>query len=106
MRNAGVIFDIDGTLVDSTEFEGRLYVAAVLWVLGRVPIRSNWGDYEDVSDSGILRQICHENGLGASLCERLVRARFGELVSEHLRQQGSCQPLLSGISAYETDRVS
>jgi beta-phosphoglucomutase-like phosphatase (HAD superfamily) len=44
MRNAGVIFDIDGTLVDSTEFEGRLYVAAVLEVLGRVLIRSNWGD--------------------------------------------------------------
>jgi len=27
----------------------------VLEVLGRVPIRSNWGDYEHVSDSGILR---------------------------------------------------
>ena len=101
MRNARVIFDIDGTLVDSTEFEGRLYVAAVLEVLGRVSIRSNWGDYEHVSDSGILRQICHENGLNASRCERRVRARFGELVSEHLRQQGSCQPLPGALRLFD-----
>ena len=101
MRNAGVIFDIDGTLVDSTEFEGRLYVAAVLEVLGRVSIRSNWSDYEHVSDSGILRQICHENGLSASRCERRVRARFGELVSEHLRQQGSCQPLPGALRLFD-----
>lgn len=93
MWNAGVIFDIDGTLVDSTEFEGRLYVAAVVGELGPVSIRSSWGDYEHVTDSGILRQICRENGLDAAGCEGRVRARFGELVSEHLRRQGSCEPL-------------
>ena len=101
MRNAGVIFDIDGTLVDSTEFEGRLYVAAVLEVLGDVSIRSNWGDYEHVSDSGILRQICHENGLSASRYERRVRTRFSELVSEHLRQRGSCQPVPGALRLFD-----
>jgi phosphoglycolate phosphatase-like HAD superfamily hydrolase len=101
MRNAGVIFDVDGTLVDSTEFEDRLYAAAVLEILGRVSIRSNWGEYEHVTDAGILRQICHENDLDVSKCEHLVRARFGELVSEYLRQQGPCRPLPGALRLFE-----
>jgi phosphoglycolate phosphatase-like HAD superfamily hydrolase len=100
MWNAGVIFDVDGTLVDSTEFESRLYVVAVLDVLGRISIRSNWGEYEHVTDSGILRQICHENDLDVSECEHQVRARFGELVSQHLRRQGSCQPLPGALRLF------
>lgn len=76
MIDSCVIFDIDGTLVNSGAFEGRSYVAAVRDVLGNVSIRPDWS-YEHVTDSGILRQICDENGVAAEQCEQQVRTRFG-----------------------------
>jgi phosphoglycolate phosphatase-like HAD superfamily hydrolase len=90
--DACVIFDIDGTLVDSVADDARLYGAAVREVLGDVSIRPRWSEYEHVTDGGILRQICHENGLDIAQCEQHVRTRFGELMADHLRQAGSCQP--------------
>jgi beta-phosphoglucomutase-like phosphatase (HAD superfamily) len=36
-----VIFDIDGTLLDSNDVDGELYVGALERVLGRVRIREN-----------------------------------------------------------------
>ncbi|MCY3773279.1 MAG: hypothetical protein OXG98_14835 [Gemmatimonadetes bacterium] len=55
------IFDIDGTLVESSGFEDELYVAAVRDVLGNVCIRERWSTYRHVTDTGILRQIMEEN---------------------------------------------
>jgi FMN phosphatase YigB (HAD superfamily) len=45
-----------------------------------------------VTDAGILRQVCQENRLEFAQCERHVRERFGELMADHLRPEGSCQP--------------
>jgi len=92
MTDACVIFDIDGTLVDSVEFDARAYIAAVRHTLGNVSIRSDWS-YEHVTDSGILRQICEENRLDAAQCEQHVKARFGELIADHLRREGVCRPI-------------
>ena len=50
-----VIFDIDGTLVESSGFEDDLYVAAVRDVLGDVCIRKAWNTYRHVTDTGILK---------------------------------------------------
>jgi beta-phosphoglucomutase-like phosphatase (HAD superfamily) len=58
-----VVFDIDGTLLQSSDIDGELYTAAVEGVLGKVRIRENWGEYEHVTDSGILYQILRDNGL-------------------------------------------
>ena len=49
-----VIFDIDGTLVQSVEVDESLYVKAIRSVLGQIEFRSNWADYEFVTDTGIL----------------------------------------------------
>ena len=51
-----VMFDIDGTLVDSAGFDSELYVEAVRSVLN-VEIDSDWNAYEHVSDSGILEEV-------------------------------------------------
>jgi len=99
--DACVIFDIDGTLVDSVADDARLYAAAVLRVLGDVSLRPRWSDYEHVTDRGILRQICHENGLDITRCEQSVRTRFGELMADHLRQESSCPPTPGAISFLE-----
>jgi phosphoglycolate phosphatase-like HAD superfamily hydrolase len=59
-----VVFDIDGTLLQSSDADGALYIAAIQKVLGKVRIRENWGEYEHVTDSGILDQILRDNALG------------------------------------------
>lgn len=51
-----VCFDIDGTLVSSAGFDGKLYEKAIGDVLG-VELRSDLSQYENVSDSGILAEI-------------------------------------------------
>lgn len=62
MKHA-VIFDIDGTLLDSSEQDDRLYREAVVQVLGDVRLRSTLSDYDRVTDTGILLQILEDNGL-------------------------------------------
>ena len=105
MTHACVIFDIDGTLVDSVTVDDRLYVTAVRGVLGDVVIRPTWSDYEHVTDAGILRQICHENRLDIAQCDQHVRARFGELMADHLRQEGSCRPTPGALRLLEALRA-
>src|SRR5688572_18477264 len=97
MTDICVIFDIDGTLVDSVAEDARLYGVAVREVLGDVSLRPRWSEYEHVTDAGILRQICHETGLDVAQCEQPVRARFGELITEYLRAEGSCQPTAGAL---------
>ena len=48
-----VMFDVDGTLVQSYEFDEQCYLQAVLEVLGE-PLYSDWDSYTHVTDSGIL----------------------------------------------------
>ncbi len=83
-----LIFDVDGTLVDSYGLDEALYKQAVEDVLGDVPIRPDWGDYEHVTDAGILSGILFDAGLTPTEeIERGVRARFGELVTEALQSR-------------------
>lgn len=58
-----VMFDIDGTLIDSSGFEDENYLNALRKFLNK-PIGFNWLKYKHVSDSGILDQIIEENDLG------------------------------------------
>lgn len=58
-----MIFDIDGTLLDSFEDDAILYVEAIKHVMGAVRIREAWEHYPRVSDTGILADICMDNAL-------------------------------------------
>lgn len=54
------MFDIDGTLIESTDFDGECYVEAVKEITGK-DINSNWNIYKNVTDSGILDEfLMHE----------------------------------------------
>lgn len=92
MPTTCIIFDIDGTLVDSGKFEDTLYATAVRDVLGSVQIRTVWGDYEHVTDAGIVLEICNDNGLEVEDTVQKVRIRFGEIVSDYLSAGGPCTP--------------
>lgn len=64
MKHA-VIFDIDGTLLESSAQDDRIYREAVTHVLGDVRLRPTLADYNPVTDTGILLQILKDNGLPA-----------------------------------------
>lgn len=49
------MFDVDGTLVESLDFDEECFISAVSEILGH-EIDSNWGSYEHVSDIGILNE--------------------------------------------------
>lgn len=57
-----VMFDIDGTLVDSTGFDGELYAAALRQVLG-IRVDEDWSGYPHVTDSGLLDECLRRHGL-------------------------------------------
>lgn len=97
-----IIFDIDGTLVESNEFDSALYMRAVEEILGRVHMHDDWNMYKDVTDSGILRQIILDNNI--ALTEETidkVRSRFSELVSNHLAKS-PCMPVTGAIEAIDS----
>lgn len=82
-----VMFDIDGTLVDSTGFDSELYVEAVRSVLN-VAIESDWNAYEHVSDSGILQEVLRRvrpDSEHAELASR-VQERFVALVCDYVQR--------------------
>lgn len=94
-----VMFDVDGTLVDSAGFDADLYAAAVQAVLG-LTIDRNWDRYEHVSDRGILAELlgdrpAHE----ARALAKRVEACFVDLVRAHLARSGSSVREIKGARA-------
>ncbi len=87
-----VIFDIDGTLLESVQVDDDLYRQAVREVHGDIVLRSSLHDYEDVSDSGILRDIARDNALEMRL-EADVKACFVELLRQHVDEYGPFQQI-------------
>ena len=84
-----VIFDIDGTLLDSYGADGALYIAAVESVLGRVRIRESWGEYQHVTDSGILDAILQDNGLRRDPgILTTIKSKFVENLRCHIEEYG------------------
>jgi|SRR5882672_7685580 len=105
------IFDVDGTLLDSNGADGELYIAAVQSVLGGVRIRSNWGEYEHVTDSGILTEILLDNGIsGDHHIVAAIKSTFIESLRRHIDTYGpfseipGARNFLSGLCG-ATDRA-
>jgi beta-phosphoglucomutase-like phosphatase (HAD superfamily) len=84
-----ILFDIDGTLLESTAVDARLYEEAVRAVLGNIRLRQEWTDYVHVTDSGLLREIMADNGiLHTAELEERVRSTFVSLVDSHIEARG------------------
>jgi len=91
-----LIFDLDGTLVDSSDFEDRCYVGALRDVFGNVSVESDWAHYRHVTDTGILMQLMEENAVvDPDLAKRQVRERFGTRVRSYFDAGGLC-PAIPG----------
>lgn len=100
-----VIFDVDGTLLQSASTDELLYWKAVTEVLGPVTIRAALRQYDHVTDSGILRQVFEDNGMEYSQqIEKAVRGVFKHLIHAHIEANG---PFASLSGASEVlDRLS
>ncbi len=82
-----VLFDIDGTLLQSAAVDDALYQEAVGKVLGAVRLRPTLHDYEPVTDTGILEQILIDNGISDDPIVE-VRTLFVHLLEQHIDRHG------------------
>ncbi len=85
-----IIFDIDGTLLQSDASDDTLYLAAIREVLGNVNVRPSWGMYTQFTAAGILTEILGDNAIDTTPeTVTAVRDCFVALVSRHIAARGS-----------------
>ena len=84
-----VIFDIDGTLLQSDTTDDTLYLAAVREVLGNVTLRASWGMYTQFTAAGVLIEILGDNAIEATAeTVAAVRDCFVASVGRHVTARG------------------
>ena len=105
-----VLFDIDGTLTQTNEVDGRCFVRALGEALRAAQIDTDWAKYPDVTDSGIAAAVFEAHcGLPPSH-EQLdaIRQRFVALLQEEfIRDAALCCPVpgAAAILAELTERA-
>lgn len=84
-----VLFDIDGTLIQSADVDDALYRQSVTAVLGPVRFRDSLAAYDLVTDSGILAQVLEDNDL-SSIPDptSIIQSRFVDLLERHIASHG------------------
>jgi len=55
-----IIFDIDGTLIDSSGFDDPIFVASVEEYFEISIINTDWASYPHVTDWGVINSICQD----------------------------------------------
>jgi phosphoglycolate phosphatase-like HAD superfamily hydrolase len=84
-----ILFDIDGTLIESMAVDTELYLASIGEILGPVSVRERLSDYDHVTDTGILVQLLDDNGY--SFDEQTVaavRSVFVDKIQRHIEANG------------------
>ena len=84
-----VVFDIDGTLLQSAAVDDALFREAVRRVIGEVLLRPTLHDYDFITDAGILSQILADNSLPTErdLSHR-IKSQFVDLLRRHVDDNG------------------
>lgn len=98
-----IIFDVDGTLCDTEEVDGRCYVEAIQSVTGLSVASTDWSRYPEVTSSAITQHLLSEFGVpnGAAV-EKLVLAEFvARLDSESRRRPDSFMPTAGAFELFE-----
>ncbi len=60
-----LIFDIDGTLTDTTGLDDRFFLEAVAAVTGTPPVVDSWEVFSEVTDSALARALLARDGIRA-----------------------------------------
>jgi phosphoglycolate phosphatase-like HAD superfamily hydrolase len=93
------VFDLDGTLVDSSGFDGRLYAEAVREVVGDVDVDMTWQRYRHVTDAGVLAEIMAEHRIDHPHALAQVREAFGRRLERYLAAGGHCVAIRGAAEA-------
>ncbi|HTF98714.1 MAG TPA: HAD family hydrolase [Cellvibrio sp.] len=95
-----VMFDIDGTLIESYELDSQCFIDAVQEITG-LSINSDWSKYQHVTDSGILNEI-----LFSSQCANmeLYKVQIKQLFLKKLAASLASKPVkeVMGAGAFLT----
>lgn len=84
-----VVFDIDGTLLQSALVDDALYREAVCAVLGGVQFRPSLADYTHVSDAGILHEIFTDNAIRHERATiDAIKTHFVDALKAHVSANG------------------
>ena len=84
-----VIFDIDGTLLESATTDDALYLAAVRDVLGNIKLRPSWAMYTQFTAAGVLTEILGDNAIEVTPATvAAVRDCFVASVDRHVSARG------------------
>ena len=96
-----VVFDVDGTLVESEDFDGVLYARAIRNAL-KIDVDEDWAGYRHQTDSGILNEVLDRNGVGGdrSQAHVSVKREFIALVAGYLAARGDRLPEVPGARAF------
>jgi phosphoglycolate phosphatase-like HAD superfamily hydrolase len=76
-----LIFDIDGTLCDTQEVEGRCYAKAIETVTGKSLATLDWTRYEEPTSTFIVRDLLGSEPAAAKM-ERGIESEFVRLLRE------------------------
>jgi beta-phosphoglucomutase-like phosphatase (HAD superfamily) len=99
-----IVFDVDGTLIESMFIDSDLYYSSISAVLGPVEFRANLIDYDHVMDSGIIAQLLVDNDIAVeSGVMDLIRERFVASLSAHIESVGPF-PTIHGATRF-VDRL-
>jgi len=58
-----VVFDVDGTLTLTGNFDGELFVQSIKEVLGINSVNTDWTTYRNVTDVGVIAELIERHGL-------------------------------------------
>lgn len=102
-----ILFDIDGTLIESMAVDTELYFASISEILGPVRVRKALSDYDHVTDSGILAQLLEDNGHpfddGVAAA---IQAAFVDKIDRHIKTTGPFPAIAGAVEFVEKTRTS
>lgn len=99
--NRLAIFDIDGTLTDTTSVDDECYRTAIADSLGVSPEAIDWSGAAHVTDSEIFRWLCAEHRRSEPSLDDMTRARwqFVERLTTQLKQAPGRFSAIAGAAA-------
>lgn len=99
-----IMFDVDGTLVDSTGFDEECFLKAAEILFG-VEISSDWNSYEYATDIGILSEAIDRYKIPGDEITLVKKFRkiFLELISEYINVNPGSVQEINGAESFLKD---
>jgi phosphoglycolate phosphatase-like HAD superfamily hydrolase len=84
-----IIFDIDGTLLQSMAVDTEHFERSIIEVLGSVQFREDYYRYEHVTDRGVVEELMADNGFQPDATSvSSIRETFVRALSDHIEASG------------------